>query len=282
MSFAAVLIRIAEAPALALAFWRCLGGALVLAPFGARAAAAVPWTDRRYLIGSGALLALHFALFIGAFSYTSIASAVTIIASAPIFVALGSWLFLGVQPGRRTWMGLGVALAGTVVIALGDGGGGAIGPNPLLGDAMALGGAVAIAGYLLIGQRARASLGVAAYGTWVYGIAALVLLGTSAVTQSALVGFDQTTWLAILGLLIGPQLLGHTVFNQVMNAVPATTVSVVVLAEPLLAAALGLALLGEVPPAWMALGAPLILAGVYLAATAGSRRVRAGRPPGRS
>lgn len=229
-------------------------------------------------MASGVLLAIHFGLFIGSVSFTSIASAVTVITSAPIFVALGSWLFLRRRPGRRTWLGLGVAMLGAVVIALGDTGEGGVGSNPLLGDAMALGGAVAIAGYLLIGQRSRATMSVTAYGTWVYGTAAVVLFATSTAVQRPLIGFDQTTWLAILGLLIGPQLLGHTVFNQLMGKVSATTVSVVVLAEPVLASLLALLLLQEIPPPWMALGAPLILIGVYLASTITTRSGQPGRP----
>ncbi len=273
VSFAAILIRAAEAPALALAFWRSFGGSLALAPFARRAGVVPATADRRAMLLSGLLLAVHFALFIGAFAYTSVASAVVFAATAPVWVGLGSWLLLRQPPSRRTWIGIGVAMLGAVVVAIADTGEGATGSNPLLGDLMSLGGAVAVSGYLLIGQRTRERLPVSTYGTWVYGAAAATLAATSLVGGSPLVGFDTTTWLAILGLLVGPQLLGHTIFNQVLNQVPATTVAVVVLSEPVGAGVLAFLLLGEVPPPLLAVGGPLMLVGVFLAATGERRRV---------
>lgn len=267
VSFAAILIRVAAAPALALAFWRSFGGSMALLPFAARADVRPGPVERRTLMVSGMFLAVHFALFIGAFSYTSVASAVVFTTTAPLWVGLGSWLFLGEPPTRRTWAGMAVAMAGAVVVALGDAGEGAVGSNPLLGDAMAMAGAVMVSGYLLIGQRSRQQLAVTTYGAWVYGTAAVVLLVASLVIGSPLTGFDTVTWLAIAGLIIGPQLLGHTVFNQVMGVVPATVVAVVVLTEPIASGLLAFWLLDEVPPLLLGLGAPLILAGVFLAST---------------
>ncbi|MGI9017409.1 MAG: DMT family transporter [Euzebya sp.] len=272
VSFAAILIRVAAAPALALAFWRSAGGALVLLPFAARARVRPTAAQRRTLVLGGAFLAVHFALFIGAFSYTSVASAVVFTTTAPLFVGLGTWLVLGRPPSRRTWLGIGISVLGAVIVAVGDAGQGATGSNPLLGDAMALAGAAAGSGYLLIGERSRQTLAVTTYGAWVYGTAAVVLAVAAAGFGAPLVGFDTVTWLAILGLIVGPQLLGHTVFNQVMGAVPATIVAVVVLSEPVASSLLALALLGEVPPPLLAVGAPVILAGVFLAAT-GERAV---------
>jgi drug/metabolite transporter (DMT)-like permease len=227
---------------------------------------------------SGALLALHFALFIGAFSCTSVASAVVFVATSPVFVGLGSWLFLGQPPSRRTWTGMAIAMVGAIVVALGDMGGGGVGANPLLGDLMALGGSVAVSGYLLFGQRARQRLDVATYGTWVYGVAALVLVVVSFGLGSPLAGFDAVTWWAIVGLIVGPQLLGHTIFNQAMGVVPATTVAVVVLSEPIASSILAFLILDEIPPPLLAVGGPLILAGVYLAATGAQRATKTVEP----
>ena len=267
VSFAAILIRVAEAPALALAFWRSFGGSVALLPFARRSGTRPGRADQRAMLLSGALLAIHFALFIGSFAHTSVASAVVFAATTPVWVGLGSWLLLRQPPTRRTWVGIGIAMVGAAVVAVADGGEGATGSNPLLGDAMSLGGAVAVSGYLLIGQRTRERLPVTTYGTWIYGAAAAVLAVMSLVGGSPLVGFSTTTWLAILGLLVGPQLLGHTIFNQVLNLVPATTVAVVVLSEPIGAGLLAFLLLGEVPPPLLAVGGPLMLVGVFLAAT---------------
>jgi drug/metabolite transporter (DMT)-like permease len=268
VSFAGVLIRVADAPALALAFWRSFGGAVALVPAAARADVRPTAGERRALGLGGLLLALHFALFIGAFSFTSVAGAVLLVATSPLFVGLGAWLLLGQRPGRRTWAGIALAAAGTAVVGL-LGTGGAPGSDPLLGTAMGLGGSVAASGYLLVGQRARTRLPVSVYGAWVYGAAAAVLLLAALVGGQPLVGFDAATWWAVAGLVVGPQLLGHTIFNEVLGRLPATTVAVVVLSEPVGAAVLALLLLGEAIPPGTAAGAPLVLAGVYLAGGGG-------------
>lgn len=281
VSFSAILVRVADAPALALAFWRALGGAVVLAPFALRAGVRPTSRQALALVVGGVCLALHFALFIGAFAYTSVASVVVFTTIAPVFVGLGSWVFLRQAPTRRIWGGIAVSVMGAVVIGIGDAGAEATGSNPLLGDLMALGAAVTVSGYLLIGQRARATMPLSTYGTWVYGAAAAALGLAALVGGSALVGFDGVTWLAVLGMVVGPQLLGHTVFNHLLTTVPATTVSVVTLSEPIGAGLLAYLLLGEVPTPLMAVGAPLLLIGVYLAST-GGRRISSVQAPGNS
>ncbi len=267
VSFAAVLVRAADAPALALAFWRCAGGAAALLPLAWPHRGLVRRQQVGPLVVSGALLALHFALWIGSLSYTTVASSVVFAAMAPLFAGLGSALFLRRPPSGRTWLGIVVATVGAVVIGLADTAVTDTAPRPLLGNLMALGAAVAIAGYLLIGQTARERLPVTVYGSWVYGTAAVVLAVWALLAGDPLAGFDAATWWAILGLVVGPQLLGHTVFNQLLSALSATTVAVVILAEPVGAGVLAFVLLGEAPAPVMAVGGPLILAGVYLAAS---------------
>lgn len=275
VSFAAVLIRVADAPALGIAFWRCAGGAVALLPAAARHSLPTR-PQRRALAASGAFLAVHFALFVGSLDQTTVASAVAFAATAPVFVGLGAAVWLREPPARRTWAGMALAVVGAGVLALADAtaAGTDAAPRPLLGDAMALGSAAAVAGYLLLGQRARRALAVSTYGVGVYGAAAALLAVAALAAGAPLGGYDAATWWALTGLVVGPQLLGHTVFNQVLGSVPATTVAVVVLSEPVGAALLALLLLGEVPPPLLAVGGPIVLVGVYLAATG---QARAGR-----
>lgn len=280
VSFAGVLIRVASAPALALAFWRSFGGALALTPAALRDTSVPTAQERRRMLLSGVCLAVHFALFIGAFAFASIATVVVLVATSPVWVGIGSWLFLGTPPSPRTWIGIAVAAVGAVVVGLAEAGGD-VGSDPLLGALMAVGGAIAVSAYLIIGQRTRARLSVATYGAWVYGTAAAVLLLLSVTSGSPLFGFDATTWWAIAGLTIGPQLLGHTVFNLILDRVPATTVAVVVLSEPVGAGLLALLLLAEVPPPLMVPGGVLILLGVYLASDRRPNAAVRRRPAGR-
>lgn len=268
VSSAAILIRIADAHPLAIAFWRCFGGATALAPFALgtrRDAPPLDRTQRRQLLGAGAFLALHFALWIASLDFTTVASSVTLVAMSPIFVGLGARFFLGEPPSGRTWVGLALTVVGAVVIGSGDLFDEALGTGALLGDAMAVGGAVTVAGYFLAGRAARRRLPTMVYATAVYGVAAVLLLPTCLLIGADLVGFDIVTWLAIAGLIVGPQLFGHTVFNALLGYVSATVVAIVVLAEPVGAAILAWIVLAELPPVLFWAGAPLILVGVFIA-----------------
>lgn len=289
VSSSSVLVRVAEAPSLALSFWRCAAGAVVLAPFALRArrgATALDRGQRRQLVGAGVFLAVHFALFISSLSFTTVASAAVLVNASPLFVGAGAAVFLGEPPSRRTWAGIAVAMVGAVGIGVADlvGSGGTgggvggvlLGPRALLGDALAFGGAAAVAGYLLIGRSARRRLPLSVYAAAVYGVAAVVLLVACLATGTPLGGYPTPTWLAIVGLVVGPQLLGHTVFNWLLSAVSASVVAVAALAEPIGAALLAWWLLGELPAPGFVGGAPLVLLGVWLAAR-GGRTVAARR-----
>jgi drug/metabolite transporter (DMT)-like permease len=279
VSFAAILIRWADAPALSVSFWRCAGAAVVLAPFALRqrrALARLSPADRWLLLLSAGSLALHFSLWIGSLSYTTVASSVTLVCASTPFVGLAAARFLDEPPSRRTWIGMGLTLLGAVGIGAADLGSADLGARALLGDAMALGGAVAITGYLVVGRKLRRQgLPNAVYGTAVYGIAALVLGPVCLLTGAELVGFDAQTWWVLALIVAVPQLLGHTVFNALMGTITATVVAIAVLAEPMASTALAWLLLDELPAPLFWLGAPLILVGVYVAATgeaaAGSR-----------
>ncbi|HSK23299.1 MAG TPA: DMT family transporter [Egicoccus sp.] len=256
------------APALAVAFWRTALGALALAPVAARTRRGAPPLSpvrRRQLLGSGLSLALHFALFQGALALTTVASAVTLVTMSPVFVALGGWLVLKERTSRRTLAGMGLTMVGAVVIGVGDAAAIDLGPQALLGDAMAFGGAVAITGYLLVGRVARRDVPATVYSCAVYAWAAAALLIVCLALGVPLVGYSTTTWLALLGIVVGPQLLGHTVFNTLLSSVPATVVSIVVLSEPVGAGLLAWLLLDELPAGAFAVGAPLVLVGVAIA-----------------
>jgi drug/metabolite transporter (DMT)-like permease len=142
----------------------------------------------------------------------------------------------------------------------------------VLGDVLAFAGALALAGYLLLGRVARQRLSVLTYATSVYGVAAAVLLPACMLTGSSLGGYPSASWLALAGVVAGPQLLGHTVFNGLLATVSATVVALALLLEPVVATGLAWWLLDELPGPGFWAGAPMVLAGVWLATT-GSRRM---------
>ena len=275
ISTSPILIRVAAVPALALAVWRCLAGAAVLAPFARRGHGGLAPGDLARLATAGVFLAAHFALWNASLSLTSVGAATTLVSCTPLFVGIGA-RFLGEAPGRRTWAGIGLATVGAVIIGVSDALAGPVvgagtdgccpgGASGLLGDALAFAGAAAVAVYLLIGRVVRQRLPVSTYAASVYGTAAAVLLPACLLTGSRLGGYAAGSWLAVAGVVVGPQLLGHTVFNSLLTSVSATVVSVVMLIEPAGATALAWLLFGELPAAGFWVGAPLVLAGSWLA-----------------
>jgi drug/metabolite transporter (DMT)-like permease len=287
ISTAPILVRVAALPALALAFWRCFAGAALLAPFAlvprgrppGGPGGSVGRAEAARLLAAGVCLAVHFVLWNASLALTSVAASTTLVSCSPLFVGLGGRL-LGEPPSRRAWLGIALAVAGAVVIGLGDAGAlpdSAGGSRALLGDALAFAGSAAMGGYLLLGRVARRRLPLSTYAASVYGVAAAVLLPACLLTGAALGGYRAGSWLALAAIVAGPQLLGHTVFNGLLASVSATVVAVAILAEPVGATALAWLLLHELPTAAFWLGAPLVLAGVWLAVT--GERERAGTAP---
>jgi drug/metabolite transporter (DMT)-like permease len=276
------------APALGVAFWRTFLGAVALAPFGWRAArradVALDARAHRRLAASGLALGLHFALFQGSLALTTVASAVTLVAMSPVFVALGGWWFLREATDRRTWVGMSLTILGAITIGFADASAIDLGPQALLGDAMAFGGAVAVSAYLLLGRYARRTVPATTYSAIVFGWAAAGLFVTALATGTDLLGYEPRAWAAIVGIVAGPQLLGHTVFNALLSTVSATVVSIVVLAEPVGAGLLAWFVLEELPPGLFYLGAPLVLLGLVIATARPRSRspASAAGVPGRS
>jgi drug/metabolite transporter (DMT)-like permease len=153
-----------------------------------------------------------------------------------------------------------IALAGTAVIAAASTGGELT--NPVLGDALAIAGAIFAATYVVIGRKVRQELSLVGYAGSVYAIAALALGAAMLVSGTPFVGFPAEAWLLFAAMTAGPQFLGHTVFNHLLGEVKASVVSVALLAEPVGATLLGLLVFQERPGPQVVVGAAIVLAGV--------------------
>jgi len=178
---------------------------------------------------SGAFLALHFALWIASLSYTSVATSVVLVTANPIFVAIASYFFFRERLTRQTILGIAVCLTGAVLIGYGNW---RLGPSPLLGGVLALLGALAVAGYLLIGRRLRQNIGLLSYTSLVYTTAGLLLLLAALAFGYPLFGYSTTTYVMLGLLAVVPHLLVHSLLNWSLRFVPATLVTIAVLGEP--------------------------------------------------
>ncbi|HOB39555.1 MAG: DMT family transporter, partial [Limnochordia bacterium] len=228
ISTSAVLIRLAEAPPFVIAFYRMLFAALFFLPLALREGRGLRLEKQqlRLALGAGVMLAMHFALWMTSLEHTSVASSVVLVTTQPLWVFLLSVLFLAEKPTPRMWLGLVVALAGSVLVTFTEGAGG---ESRLYGNLLALGGAVAMACYFLLGRRLRPQLPLALYSLLVYGGAALVLGFLILLRGLPLRGFNSFTWLMFVALALVPTVLGHNSLNWALKYLPATMVSVTIL-----------------------------------------------------
>lgn len=274
ISTSAVLIRLADAPPFVIAFYRMFFSALFFLPFALREGRGFKLTRNQLTlaVGAGLMLALHFALWMTSLEHTSVASSVVLVTTQPLWVFLISVLFLEEKPTPRMWLGLVVALTGSVLVTFTEGAGG---EPRLYGNVLAIGGAIAMACYFLLGRRLRPHLPLALYSLLVYGSAAGSLLLLILVRGLPLTGFSSFTWLMFLSLALVPTVLGHNSLNWALKYLPATMVSVTILGEPLGASIMAVFVLREVPSLLEAFGSLITLLGIYLVWQGNARRAKA-------
>src|SRR5512136_1734336 len=113
-STASIFIKLCDAPALIIAAYRMVFASLMLFPFAYHQRIWKGWsrTEIRWLVLSGILLSLHFAFWIGSLKYTSVASSVVLVSTHPIFVGIGSWLFLKERVSLSLISGIALSVIG--------------------------------------------------------------------------------------------------------------------------------------------------------------------------
>jgi drug/metabolite transporter (DMT)-like permease len=266
VSWAAIFIRLAEAPALSIAAYRLGLSAVPVGAFAlARRRAELARLRRGewlLLTASGAALALHFAAWIASLSRTTVASSVALVTTQPVWVALLSALVLREPVSLQGALAVLVATAGGVTIAGADI---ALSGEALAGDALALVGAICAAVYFIVGRRVRPAMSLASYIGVVYTVAAALLLLAALAMGAPLSGFSARTWTMFVLLALVPQLLGHSALNWALRYLSAPFVSVTVLGEPIISTLLAIPFLGEWPGPVRVVGGAVTLAGVYLA-----------------
>ncbi|WP_405736791.1 DMT family transporter [Streptomyces sp. NBC_01537] len=274
VSFSAPLIAATAAPALAIAFWRNAMAVGALSPFALlrrHNRGELRRMGRRALLLSvtaGVVLALHFGLWLPSLSMTSVASSTALCTTTPIWTTIFLRL-RGHRPPAMVWAGTVLAVVGVVILTGVDL---SLSPRALAGDALALGGGIAAAAYVLLGAEVRRTVSTTAYTYVCYATTAVVLLAVCLASGSALGGYDATTWAKLVALTVAAQLLGHSLLNRVVRGLGPSTTSTAILLETPGAALVAALWLGQVPPvaAYPALG--VILAGLALVVLADRKR----------
>lgn len=268
VSLSAIFIRLADAPGVVVAAYRMVLASLILLPWTLRALRRTPLTRQNagYATLAGLLLGAHFATWISSLSYTSVAASTSLGTTTPVWVALSSWLLLGLAPSFTTLLGMLVTILGGALIGFGSGVGEAS-SAPLLGNTLALAGAAAAAAYLLLGRTAQnRGLGLQAYIGVAYGVAAISLIPLPLVLGLSYTAYSPATFFWILLLALIPQLVGHTAYNYAVKYLDPAVVATVILLEPIGASLLALMLFSEIPPLLTLFGALILLLGVAITA----------------
>ena len=267
------IIAAIAAPAMAIAFWRCLLGSVLTSPWvllrRRRELLSLSRREVRLIVLAGVLLGAHFATWIPSLRFTTVASSTALVATQPVWAALiARWR--GAYIPRSAWIGIAVALVGVLVLTGIDL---SVDPRHLIGDVLALIGAMLAAAYVTVGEEARRSVSTATFTTGLYASAAVLLLVISVVGGQALVGFSLRDWVLIGLLTLGAQLLGHTLINKVLSTTSATVVSLAILFEMPGATVIAAIALGQFPPWGILPAVGLMFVGIILVIRSGSKTV---------
>lgn len=265
ISASAVLVRWSTAPSMVLVLYRMTIAVLMLAgPVLLRHRSELTSLSKKELLltmAAGCCLGLHFSAFFESLRHTSIAAAVILSDAEVLFVALGSTTLLHKKLKGQCWLAVALSLIGAVMVALADGLGDAGG---LWGNALALGSALLLAMYTMIGASVRSRVSNTTYTFVAYFFAAVTVLVISVLSGTELTGYGANNLLTALGMAVLCTLMGHSVFTWGLKYLPPAYISTVKLLDPVFSALWGLLLFQEKPTLWVIVGGVIVIAGVAI------------------
>ena len=270
VSLSGPIMTATDAPALGIAFWRNAIGAVVTLPFVFRHLGILRKLTRKQwlaMTAAGVLLGLHFATWIPSLRYTSIAASTALVATQVVWAAILAFM-AGHRAPRMEWIGIGISLLGVVVLTGIDI---SLTPRALIGDVLALLGAMGSAAYMTVGQRVRPTLPLSAYTAVVYATSAVTLGLICVIGSVPLTGYSTNAWLLVLAVTAVAQFGGHSLLNMALRSFSATAVSIAILCEMPGSTLVGWVWPGQTPPFALLPAALLIVGGIVLV-------LRASRP----
>lgn len=265
VSFSSIFIKYSTAPSLVIATYRLGWTVLILLPIvGMKFRQELQRLKRSDVLWgsvSGFFLAVHFAVWFESLKFTSIASSTVLVSTEVIFAALGFVFVLKGKINKKCIAAIGIAFAGSVVIAMNDYSGGT---NILYGDALALLGAIMAAVYTLVGKKQRGHLSTTVYTFITYSACFITMLIFDLVTGTPLYGYGIKE--VMLGLLLGISctLLGHSIFSWSLKYLSPSFVSSAKLLEPVIASTLAIFIYKDFPSISQMIGGGVVIYGVYL------------------
>ncbi len=269
LSWAAIFVRwTGEVPSLVIAFYRMLWCSLLVAAVvlwqGSLSATLKALNGRSWLItiAAGFFLALHFACWIGALQYTSVAGALVLYSIHPVLTLLLAPLVLREHAGRLAYVAVSITLIGVCLIAFTTS---SEGENGVLGNILGVGSALFMAFYLLVARKMRGEIALSSYLLLVYSSASILLLLMSLSVGHELINYPADSHMFMLLLALVPTGIGHSLLNWASRHIAAYKVNISSLGETVIASVLAYFIFTEVPGFWFYPGAFIILIGIVLA-----------------
>ena len=268
VSTGAIFARLANAPALVTAAYRLGLASLILIPLAVWKARnelrSLAFKDIRLAIISGFFLALHFASWISSLDYTAIANSVVLVNTIPLWVGLLTPLITRDRMTKATLISILVSVVGGVIIGYGDF---ATEGPALLGDFLAVIGAICAAFYLLIGRRLRPKLSLLSYVTICYGSAAVFLWMAVLALSLPVSGYSTQTFGAFWAMALVSQIIGHSSYNWALKWFSTGFIAVALLGEPIGSTIMAYLIFDEGLTWLKFIGGMFILSAIYIAAS---------------
>lgn len=274
ISFASIFIKFCDdVPSIMIATYRLTLSSIVLLGIAkVRGIRVSSFSKRQLLLGmlGGFFLSLHFSLWISSLKFTSVASSVVLVTTNPIFVGLFSYILFKEKQPSELIVGIILSFSGSILLAIGDSGLRGLSiqnPSYLLGDTLALLGAIMVSGYLMVGSRLREEMDVLSCTSIVYSFSALFLLATSLSWRIPFTGYKASSYVYMTLLAVVPQLIGHTAINWALKHLKASMVAITILGEPIGASILAYFVFGEIIRSFQGVGIVLIFLAVIIASS---------------
>lgn len=267
ISLSAIFVRLSQAPSVIIASCRLLWTVVLMTPvvLGKRTARLElrQITKKQCLlcILSGIFLAIHFVLWFESLKNTSVASSTAIVCTEVIWVALGYCLFMKGKLTKKALVCIGMALAGSFLIAFSDS---KAEGGHLYGDLLSLLSAVAVAVYTLLGRAARKTMSTTAYTYIVYVACAITLVTLTAVQGHPIHAFEPSAIAVGFLLSVFSTILGHSIFSWCLKYFSPSFISASKLCEPIVAAIVAAIVFQEIPVLLQVIGGVIVIAGVFL------------------
>ena len=265
VSMSAIFVKLANADAGVIAFYRMLFSVLIMAPiFFWKYTTELKVLTKRdwgFSIIAGIFLAFHFILWFESLNYTSVASSTVLVTLQPLFAFAGTYFFFKERLSVKTILSGLIAIGGCVLISWGDF---QISGSALYGDMLALAACGLVTAYLLFGQDVRKRLSLVTYTFVVYGVSMITLFFYIVVKGESFGPYPANEWLWFILLAIIPNLLGHTLFNWSLKYVSTNVISIAILFEPIGAAILAFYVFNEYLSVTQIIGGFIVIAGITL------------------